>query len=97
MSKIRVVPEPKNLASVFRGVYSRVASRLNVDPSYVSRVARGERQSDAIESALERETTRLIQKLSHNGFGFNHNGSRNGSHNGAGRHSRKSVRSRKPH
>jgi hypothetical protein len=34
------------------GIYSRVARRLGVDRSYVSRVAKGERTSPAIEDAL---------------------------------------------
>jgi len=42
-----------------------------VDPSYVSRVARGERQSDAIEASLERELRRIMStvKSNHNGTG----------------------------
>ncbi len=51
---------PSNLASLIRGLYGRVARRLKVDPSYVSRVARGERQSDAIEASLERELRRIM-------------------------------------
>lgn len=51
---------PRNLASLIRGLYGRVARRLKVDPSYVSRVARGERQSDAIEASLERELRRIM-------------------------------------
>jgi hypothetical protein len=51
---------PTNLASLIRGLYGRVARRLKVDPSYVSRVARGERQSDAIEASLERELRRIM-------------------------------------
>ena len=34
------------------GMYSRVARKLGVDRSYVSRVARGERHSEEIEVAL---------------------------------------------
>lgn len=34
------------------GIYSRVARRLGVDRSYVSRVAKGERNSPEIEDAL---------------------------------------------
>ena len=34
------------------GIYSRVARRLGVHRSYVSRVARGERKSEEIEAAL---------------------------------------------
>jgi hypothetical protein len=58
--KNRDNPPPTNLASLIRGLYGRVARRLKVDPSYVSRVARGERQSDAIEASLERELRRIM-------------------------------------
>ena len=34
------------------GLYSRVARRLGISPSFVSRVARGERQSPVVEEAL---------------------------------------------
>jgi hypothetical protein len=44
-----------NLPSFYRGVYKRVAEELGVDPSYVSRVARGERTSPVINRALENE------------------------------------------
>ncbi len=44
---------------LYRGVYSRVARRMGVDPSYVSRVARGERVSQKIEKALVAELQRL--------------------------------------
>jgi hypothetical protein len=51
---------PINLASLIRGIYGRVARRLKVDPSYVSRVARRERQSMKIEASLIRELRRII-------------------------------------
>ena len=60
---------PTNLASLIRGLYGRVARQLKVDPSYVSRVARGERQSDVIEGSLERELKRIMSLV-----GSNHNG-----------------------
>ena len=71
MTKLNINSPPSNLASVFRGIYARVARRLNVDPSYVSRVARGERQSEAIEAALDREMRQLMKMLSdkYKGFG----------------------------
>jgi hypothetical protein len=72
-------PAPTNLASLIRGLYGRVARQLKVDPSYVSRVARGERQSDEIEASLERELKRIMAMVSAN-------------HNGAGR--RRAKRSR---
>jgi len=37
------------------GMYSRIARRLGVDRTYVSRVAKGERHSPEIESALIKE------------------------------------------
>jgi hypothetical protein len=49
-----------NFASMIRGLYGRVARKANVDPSYVSRVARGERRSDRVEASLERELKRIV-------------------------------------
>jgi hypothetical protein len=65
---------PFNFASLVRGLYGRVARQLDLDPSYVSRVARGERRSEVIEAALEREMKRVmgLAKMNHNGA--NHNG-----------------------
>ncbi len=71
---------PLHFASHFRGFYGRVARRLDLDPSYVSRVARGERQSEAIEAALEREMKRIMALVGTNHNGANHNGA---NHNGA--------------
>ena len=42
------------------GLYSRVARQLQVDRSYVSRVARGERHSPTVESALSSEFNRIM-------------------------------------
>ena len=53
-------PGRKNIASLIRGLYSRVARELNVDPSYVSRVARQERRSATIEASLVREIKRIV-------------------------------------
>ncbi len=44
------------------GLYSRVARQLDVDRSYVSRVARGERSSRAVEQALSCEFTRIVSE-----------------------------------
>ena len=44
---------------LYRGLYSRVARKLGVDRSYVSRVARGERRSKDIEAALTSELKRI--------------------------------------
>src|SRR5580700_11422148 len=62
---------PKGLAplvSLFRGLYTRVAQKLGVDTSYVSRVARGERNSDAVTAALSEEMQRIFTRVgNHNG------------------------------
>ncbi len=44
-----------SLPTLYRGIYNRVAAKVGCDPSYVSRVARGERTSDAVARALEVE------------------------------------------
>ena len=59
--------------SLFRGIYNRVAKRLAVDPSYVSRVARGERKSLVVEKALAEEV-RIIREHLNNHENSNHNG-----------------------
>jgi hypothetical protein len=42
-----------------RGVYARVARKLGIDASYVSRVAAGQRDSDRIRRALVTELERI--------------------------------------
>jgi len=64
--------------SLFRGIYNRVAKRLGVDPSYVSRVARGERKSAVVEKALAEEVRVIRDHL--NNHNNNHN-SNNNNHN----------------
>jgi transcriptional regulator with XRE-family HTH domain len=51
-------------ASEMRGLYKRVADKLGVDPSYVSRVSRGERRSPKIEVVLRREVSKLLKSAS---------------------------------
>ena len=48
--------------TLYRGIYSRVARRLGVDPSYVSRVARGDRSSQAVQDALALEIQKIDAK-----------------------------------
>jgi transcriptional regulator with XRE-family HTH domain len=45
------------------GLYSRVARKLRISPSFVSRVARGERQSVVVENALLEEFAVAKQEL----------------------------------
>jgi hypothetical protein len=75
-AKVVLKPAPTNLASLIRGLYGRVAKQLKVDPSYVSRVARGERQSDEIEMSLERELRRIMSLVSMNHNGTKHHSSK---------------------
>lgn len=42
------------------GLYSRIARQLSVDRSYVSRVARGERRSELVETAIVNEFERVM-------------------------------------
>jgi hypothetical protein len=51
------------IISDFKGVYARVAGKLNVSASMVSRVARGERRSQQIERALLEEINAVKQRL----------------------------------
>ena len=63
--------------SLFRGIYNRVAKRLGVDPSYVSRVARGERKSAVVEKALAEEVRVIRDHLNNHQNdhdGNNHDG-----------------------
>jgi RsbT co-antagonist protein rsbRD N-terminal domain len=48
---------------LYRGIYVRIAGKLGVDPSYVSRVARGDRRSKQIESALRQELENINRQL----------------------------------
>jgi DNA invertase Pin-like site-specific DNA recombinase len=51
------------MLSDFRGPYSRVARKLNVSASLVSRVADGNRASTKIEAAPHEESRALKDKL----------------------------------
>src|SRR5436309_1118552 len=48
---------------LLKGAYSRVARRLDVDRSFVSRVAHGERRSSRVEQALAAEMRRIEKRL----------------------------------
>lgn len=66
MSKMKEQQSPtakiarlNRLAELVCGIYSRIARRLHVHRTYVSRVARGERRSPEIENALMAEYERV--------------------------------------
>ena len=42
-----------------RGLFARVARKLRIDPSYVSRVANGKRQNDRISQAIEADLNKM--------------------------------------
>jgi hypothetical protein len=52
---------PGKIISAFAGVYARIASKLKVSPSFVSKVASGSRKSSQIEEALRNEL-RILKK-----------------------------------
>ena len=64
--------------SVFRGLYRRVAAKLGVDPSFVSRVARGERRSPAVLAALREEMSVIREHLNKLDENFGADGQTNG-------------------
>jgi hypothetical protein len=57
-------PDLRCFPSLCRGIYNRVAHKLGCDPSYVSRVARGERKSEAVSNALRAEIQLTWAKVS---------------------------------
>lgn len=63
MNKLDIRPCAKAVA-LFRGLYARVADDLGVDPSYVSRIARGQRKSKPTEVALDREFNKAVAFVS---------------------------------
>jgi hypothetical protein len=85
---------PLHFASLFRGFYGRVARQLDLDPSYVSRVARGERQSETIEAGLEREMKRIMALAKTNHNGANHNGANHRGTNHAGANKKQTAKKR---
>lgn len=48
---------------LYRGIYARVAKRLGVDRSYVSKVASGNRKSERVTRALDQEIARIEKIL----------------------------------
>ena len=62
-SNTNLNPKTQSPQTLYRGLYVRIARKLNVDPSYVSRVARGDRRSDEVESALRQAQEEIDQQL----------------------------------
>jgi hypothetical protein len=56
-------PRAADIISDFRGIYARIARKLKVSASMVSRVADGNRDSTEIEAALDDELKALKVKL----------------------------------
>jgi hypothetical protein len=53
--------------TLYRGLYVRIARKLGVDASYVSRVARGDRRSGEVETALRQALDEIDQQLGRGG------------------------------
>jgi hypothetical protein len=62
-SNTNLNPEIQSPQTLYRGLYVRIARKLGVDPSYVSRVARGYRRSSQIEAALRQALEEISQRL----------------------------------
>jgi transcriptional regulator with XRE-family HTH domain len=43
-----------------RGLFARVAKKLGLDPSYISRVANGKRKSKRVSQAIEADLNKLL-------------------------------------
>jgi hypothetical protein len=63
-NKNNQTPDLRCLPSLCRGIYNRVAQKVGCDPSYVSRVARGERTSETVSDALRAEIQLTWAKVS---------------------------------
>ena len=61
--KKTAVSQCAKAVSLFRGLYARVARKLRVDVSYVSRIARGERQSRIAQKALGKEFNKVVSAM----------------------------------
>ena len=60
LSKVKIT-KLNRLVETLCGIYSRVARRLGVHRTFVSRVARGERRPEPVEQALAAEYERVKQ------------------------------------
>jgi MEDS: MEthanogen/methylotroph, DcmR Sensory domain len=61
-NKVAFIRAPKDLSPQLKGIYSRVARQLGIDPQYVGQVARGESESALVQDALRRELTRILER-----------------------------------
>jgi hypothetical protein len=62
-SSTTLTPGTQSPHTLYRGLYVRIARKLGVDPSYVSRVARGHRRSSQVESALREAQEEINRQL----------------------------------
>lgn len=60
-----------NVVTLSRGLYRRIARKMNCDPSFVSRVARGERRSVRVEAELKMKFREVLKKLKQAEWGNN--------------------------
>jgi len=62
-SNTNVNPGKQSPQALYRGLYVRIARKLGVDASYVSRVARGDRRSSDVENALRQALNEIDRQL----------------------------------
>jgi len=64
-SSLEYIPQMERTVTLFdayaaqRGLFARLARRLGLDPSYIRRVANGERRSKRISRAIEAELNKM--------------------------------------
>lgn len=61
-NKVEFIRAPDDLSHHVKGLYDRVARRLGLGRSYVSQVARGERQSEVVEEGLKDALTAVVER-----------------------------------
>ena len=59
----KAIPPAYRLILESHGIFARVSKQLNVNPSFVSRVARRERRSRPVEAALREEIQKVLSSV----------------------------------
>ena len=80
MKSKRAAAPNEELALSLKELYERVAVELGIDPSYVSRAARGELRSHAVEAELERQLKGIRASARSRERSLSRNGNKAGRH-----------------
>lgn len=62
MDKSKIAQRAR-VVKLFRGLYARVARKVGVDASYISRIAHGKRKSKVAEDALAKEFNKVVMVM----------------------------------